>query len=143
MLGQEDNPNRLKAEIERAKIQPSDTAPAVESQAKQSAADQPAEDFDVVAAEQALYNPRSYLAKSVPKRMAIISAGVIMNVIFAFFMAVGAYYLGIEQIVCSVGRLFPGEAAWKAGLRPGDTIEEIAGKQSRTFQRPAKVCHSW
>ena len=37
------------------------------------------------------FDPRSYLAKSVPQRMAIISAGVIMNVIFAFVMAVVAY----------------------------------------------------
>ena len=46
----------------------------------------------------ALYDPRSFLAQSVPKRMAIISAGVIMNVIFAFLMAVVAFSLGVEQI---------------------------------------------
>ena len=42
-------------------------------------------------AEARLFNPRSYLAKSVPQRMAIISAGVIMNMIFAFVFAVLAY----------------------------------------------------
>ena len=34
------------------------------------------------------------MAKSVPQRMAIISAGVIMNVIFAFLMAIVAYCTG-------------------------------------------------
>ncbi len=38
---------------------------------------------------------RSYLAKSVPQRMAIISAGVVMNVIFAFIFAVIAYGMGV------------------------------------------------
>ena len=49
-----------------------------------SDADRSGEPIDVEAAEQALYDPRSYLAQSVPKRMAIISAGVIMNVMFAW-----------------------------------------------------------
>ena len=35
--------------------------------------------------------PDSYLSKSVPKRMAIISAGVIMNIIFAYLILVLAY----------------------------------------------------
>ncbi|MCA9067128.1 MAG: site-2 protease family protein, partial [Planctomycetaceae bacterium] len=39
-------------------------------------------------------NPRSYTAKSVPQRMAIISAGVIMNVITGFLFYVGAMWLG-------------------------------------------------
>ena len=41
---------------------------------------------------------RSYLAKSVPQRMAIISAGVIMNVIFAFIFAVIAYGMGVPYM---------------------------------------------
>ncbi len=55
--------------------------------------------------EKALYDPRSYLAKSVPKRMAIISAGVIMNVIFAFFMAIGGLLHRREASAVRRGRL--------------------------------------
>ena len=88
----------------------------------------------MAAAEKALYDPRSYLAKSVPKRMAIISAGVIMNVIFAFFMAMGAYYIGVKQVQCGVGDVFPGDAAWRAGLGPAIKSIEIAGKKVERFQ---------
>jgi len=134
MLGQEDNPSRLRAEIERAKLQQPGENVSADSSSKESGDKQLGEGLDLAAAEQALYDPRSYLAKSVPKRMAIISAGVIMNVIFAFIMSMAAYYIGVEQILCGVGLMFPGEAAWRAGLRPGDKIVEIAGKKVARFQ---------
>lgn len=57
-----------------------------------------------------------------------------MNVIFAFLMAIAAYYIGVEQLACGVGDVFPGEAAWQAGLRPGDQIDEIAGKKTERFE---------
>ena len=52
------------------------------------------------------------MAKSVPQRMAIISAGVIMNVIFAFFMAAVAYESGRQD----VGLRSFGHAARRGGL---------------------------
>jgi regulator of sigma E protease len=134
MLGQEDNPGRLRAEIERAKLQQPGENVSADSSSKESGDKQSDKGLDLAAAEQALYDPRSYLAKSVPKRMAIISAGVIMNVIFAFFMSMGAYYIGVKQLACGVGDVFPGEAAWRAGLRPGDQIEKIAGEKAERFQ---------
>jgi regulator of sigma E protease len=133
MLGQEDNPARIQAEIERAKLQKTAATPSAASPPQPNAA-QAAQPFDLAAAEKALYDPRSYLAKSVPKRMAIISAGVIMNVIFAFFMAIAAYYLGVEQLACGVGDVLPGDAAWRAGLKPGDQIVEISGNKTERFQ---------
>lgn len=84
--------------------------------------------------QEALYDPRSYLAKSVPQRMAIISAGVIMNLVFAFFAAVGAYWVGVKEIPCGVGVLAPGEGAWRAGLQPGDRILAINGQKTTRFQ---------
>ncbi|MDZ7619900.1 MAG: site-2 protease family protein, partial [Patescibacteria group bacterium] len=121
MLGQEDNPARLREEIERAKHQDEGAGQPEDMEDKPAdAADKPdkaatAEPFDVVAAEKALYDPRSYLSKSVPQRMAIISAGVIMNLIFAFCCAVLAYGIGVRQIECGVGNLIAGESAWQAG----------------------------
>lgn len=90
--------------------------------------------MDLAAAEQALYNPRSYLAKSVPQRMAIISAGVIMNVIFALICAIGAFRLGLFQVSCGVGAVVPGNPAWQMDLRPGDQIVKIAGEPVDRFQ---------
>ena len=137
MLGQEDNPARLRQEIERAKAaraasDSSDEASPKGGPAQADSSQAPA--IDVEAAELALYDPRSYLAQSVPKRMAIISAGVIMNVVFAFVLAVIAYGLGVQQTECAVGTVFPGEAAWCADFKVGDRIVEVAGVTARRFR---------
>ena len=67
-------------------------------------------------------DPRSYTAKSVPARMAIISAGVIMNAIFAVVFATIAYRLGVPEMPAGIGAVSPGEAAWQAGVKPGSKI---------------------
>ncbi len=134
MLGQEDNPARLKEEVERAKA--AKAAEAAEGSVPKADDDgRDAEELvDIEAAEQALYNPRSYLAQSVPKRMAIISAGVIMNIIFAFICAVAAFYMGVTQTACVVGQVQPGGPAWEAGLQTDDKIVSIAGKRAYSFR---------
>ena len=66
--------------------------------------------------------------------MAIISAGVVMNVIFAFAVAVAAYKLGVKENPCIVGRLLPGDPAWTAGLRPGDKIIRIGDIENPRFR---------
>ncbi len=153
MLGQEDNPSKMREEMERAKKGMRDEGRGMEHEAPAAAAAtlggeaygteaQDSENPD--AARRPLgdgaqppdfvYDPRSYLAQSVPKRMAIISAGVIMNVIFAFLLAFAAYLIGVEEIPCTIGVVYPGEAGWQADLRPGDEILEIGGKKMHQFK---------
>ncbi len=139
MLGQEDNPARLREELERAKAaraagDPFAEAPAEANPDRAASGASPAsETIDIEAAEQALFDPRSYLAQSVPRRMAIISAGVIMNVVFALVAAIIAYHIGVRQVACGVGAVVPGKGAWQADLRAGDRIEAIGGKKVHTF----------
>jgi regulator of sigma E protease len=78
---------------------------------------------------------RSYLAKSVPQRMAIISAGVIMNVIFAFIFATIAYGMGVPYLPCIVSETVPGSPAWRAGIEPGDEIIQIGNRANPTFMQ--------
>ena len=164
MLGQEDNPAKLREEMERARQKPaedtsaeaseesdentSENQPAVASASSAEAAGDTASDTagdeaekpsqpassSVTEAEQALYDPRSFLAQSVPKRMAIISAGVIMNVIFAFVMAVVAYSLGVQQVAATVGSVEPGMAAWQGNMKVGDRLVDVAGKPIEKFR---------
>lgn len=115
MLGQEDNPTKAAAEIERAKL--AQTSPE-----------------SLTPEEAAQYDPRSFLAQSVPERMAIISAGVIMNIIFAFALATTAYLYGVKEAPCVVGGLIPDYPAWAAGLRPGDKILEINNTKTPRFR---------
>ncbi|MFM8584457.1 MAG: site-2 protease family protein, partial [Planctomycetaceae bacterium] len=46
--------------------------------------------------DQLTHNPRSYTAKSVPQRMAIISAGVIMNMLSAVLFFVVAFGISVQ-----------------------------------------------
>lgn len=135
MLGQEDNPSKMREEIERAKQVAGDQDASSEDQGlAASAADDSEPQSPPPQSSAPSYDPRSYLAQSVPKRMAIISAGVIMNIIFAFLMATVAYMIGVKETPCVIGSVFPGEAGWQADLRPGDEILEIADKEMLQFK---------
>ncbi len=114
MLGQDDNPAAAANEAHRARM----------------SGDLPPEPLS---GPHPAWDPRSYPAQSVPKRMAIISAGVIMNVIFAVLLAAWAYGLGVKELACTLSSVRPGGAAWRAGMRTGDTITAIAGKTDPIF----------
>lgn len=117
MLGQDDNPSRISEEMQRSQVEGSENGKEVIGPG----------------GETYYVDPRSYLAKSVPQRMAIISAGVVMNVIFAFIFAVIAYGVGVPTVPCIVSDTVPGSPAWRADLQPGDQIVSIAGKVNPTF----------
>jgi regulator of sigma E protease len=97
MLGQDDNP--ANAEAEAARIRQDGSAGE--------------------GGGEGVLDPKSYPAKTVPQRMAIISAGVIMNLIFGVIMAAVAYKVGTPIQPASVGRVSYGSNAWLAGWQPG------------------------
>jgi regulator of sigma E protease len=103
MLGQDDNPNNAEEESDRTKLRD--------------------EQGNV------RLDPRSYPAKSVPQRMAIISAGVIMNIIFGVIFAAIAYRNGVKIDPAVIGTTSPGDPAWKANLQVDDRILQV-GKDS-------------
>ncbi|MFN9233200.1 MAG: M50 family metallopeptidase, partial [Planctomyces sp.] len=78
-------------------------------------------------------NPRSYSSKTVPQRMAIISAGVLMNVATGFlFFAIG-YWNGVLEPAPVVGGVRAGFPAWEAGLRAGDRVTAVNDEPIRSF----------
>ena len=124
MLGKDDNPAAAAAEAQRARAEGGHAAQVLGS------GDLPPEP---TSDPHPAWDPRSYPAQSVPKRMAIISAGVIMNVIFAVLMASLAYGLGVKELTCAVSSVRTGGAAWRAGMRTGDEITAIACRQDPIF----------
>lgn len=124
MLGQDDNPANAAAESERIKVQSGDEATDVNESSSDSKGRQ--------LSQPPKLDPRSYPAKSVPQRMAIISAGVVMNVIFAVIFATVAYRMGVEFVPCVISATSPGYPAWEAGLQSGDKIIQIGkvGKEN-------------
>ncbi|GHT20996.1 metalloprotease [Planctomycetales bacterium] len=129
MLGQEDNPGELRKEIERAKA-----AATVSDGGLPSQNDEKNNDVvDIAKLEESVFAPDSYLAKSVPQRLAIIVAGVTMNFLFAIVCATGAYMVGVTETAPSIGNVVPGSPAWEAGLQTGDKIVAINNSPARVF----------
>jgi regulator of sigma E protease len=79
-------------------------------------------------------DPRSFKNKPVWQRMAIISAGVIMNVLLAFVCFIIAFAHGIKQQPAEVDLLDTDGAAWKAGLPTGAVISQIGNRTNPYFE---------
>ncbi len=79
--------------------------------------------------------PRSYRNKSVGQRMAIISAGVIMNVILAVICFVVVFEgPGKDRQAAVVGRVDTGAPAYTYGIRTGARILEIGSTKDPYFE---------
>ncbi|MEE2707558.1 MAG: site-2 protease family protein [Planctomycetota bacterium] len=137
MLGQDDNPGRQAEMMRKAhdEKQRQSAGDAAAETSEPPVSDAP-EITDVAVAtggtggsgdtdENFVYDPRSYMAQTVPERMAIISAGVVMNVIFAFIFAVVAFSMGVPYQRCDIAYVLPNTPCWNANLRPGDEFTGI------------------
>ncbi len=78
-------------------------------------------------------DPRSLKMKPVWKRMIIISAGVIMNVILGGVCFVVAYLHGVEERPATISAIEPGSGAWKVGIRPGSEVKKIGSRDNPWF----------
>lgn len=68
---------------------------------------------------------------SIAKRIAIVSAGGLVNIIFAIIVYMGLQtYVG-ENVTTEVVSNIPGYASESAGILPGDIIKKINGKTVR------------
>ncbi len=79
-------------------------------------------------------DPRSFKNKPVWQRMAIISAGVTMNLLLAFVCFAFVFRThGAERPPGVVDRIVPGSPAWKVGMRSGDVIYMLGNKGPRPY----------
>lgn len=90
-------------------------------------------DSTQMTSEEVAENPRAYSAKTVPQRMLIISAGVIMNVLTAVLFYAAAFGIGIGRTAPLVGSVQAPKPGWVANFRPGDRISSINGRPVANF----------
>lgn len=78
-------------------------------------------------------DPNSFTNKSIGKRMVIISAGVIMNLLFAAVAFAIVVMVGRLEMPSVIGNVAENTPAERAGLQTGDRITKINGREIRTF----------
>ena len=96
--------------------------------------------------DQVSEDPRSYNSCPIGKRMVVVSAGVIMNLLLAIVFFVICFQIGVNFEAPVVGQIVPGSPASKAysvagkgnienhRIEPGEEIVSINGKEVTTFQ---------
>jgi len=82
---------------------------------------------------------KSFANKPISKKAAIVVAGPIMNLVLAFMLLPLIYLIGIQIPAYldrepMVGYVVKGEAADKAGLKKGDIILSIDGRQIKNWE---------
>src|SRR5262249_42291644 len=80
-------------------------------------------------------DPGAYPNKSVGARMAIISAGVVMNLICGLLFFIIAYHHGgLQETPAKIGSVVAGMPAYEAGIRTGDEIVALDGRREVSFE---------
>ncbi len=86
---------------------------------------------------------RSFFHKTIPQRMAIVFAGPLFNMLFAWFLFVALFLAGMPVLKATVGDVLPDKPAAMAGLQQGDLITAINGQKVNQWEefsgRMAKI----
>lgn len=77
--------------------------------------------------------PRAFTRQSPPRRIAILAAGPAFNFIFAIVAYWLMFVTGVVAARPLIGGVDPGSFADRAGLKAGDEIVSVAGKETPTF----------
>lgn len=87
------------------------------------------------------YDPStSFPAQNVWKRIGIVLAGPLSNLVFAVIIFAGIYiFAGIPEMTPQIGSVNPGSPAAQAGLQAGDTVLAIAGKPITNWDELSKT----
>jgi regulator of sigma E protease len=86
-----------------------------------------------IGADKPSNDPRSFVNKPIWKRIAVGSAGVILNVVLAIVFFIVVFTAGIKMPPAIVGDVVAGMPADKAGLKAGDEIIAVNGKMNVDF----------
>ena len=87
--------------------------------------------------------PWEYRSRPWLQRFSVILAGPLMNLGFAFVVfAAATWVYGVGEVSGSrVGSVVEGKPAEKAGIRPGDRIVSVDGREVATWEALAEIIH--
>jgi regulator of sigma E protease len=74
-------------------------------------------------------DPSEFHARPAWQRFLVIFAGPFLNAVLAFVIFAGIYVAGFPALASAVGKVLPGSPAEAAGLREGDRIVSIDGRE--------------
>lgn len=93
-------------------------------------------------------NPRSFANKSKPVQAAVIAAGIVCNILFAWLILSVGYMIGLPTSVehqgigtvsnakTTIVGIIPNSPAQKAGINPGETISSITTGNAGAYVPP-------
>ncbi len=82
---------------------------------------------------------RSFAHKSIPQRMAIVFAGPLFNMVFAWLLLVGIYLTGVPLLDARIGEVLADRPAAVAGIQKGDLITAVNGHAVRDWDGFSKL----
>ncbi|ASQ30036.1 RseP-like zinc metalloprotease [Campylobacter avium LMG 24591] len=94
------------------------------------------DDFDI---KHKSYDKDSYTILSPLKKIYILLAGPLFNIILAFMLYIIIGNLGLQKVAPVVGEVLENSAAQRANLQKGDLIVSIDGKPVRSFDEISKL----
>lgn len=71
---------------------------------------------------------RSFLAQNLKKKIAIVVAGPLFNLLLALIIFVSVFMVGVPSLTSEVGEIQADSAAAQGGMKSGDRIISIEGK---------------
>jgi len=83
-----------------------------------------------------------YLSRTVAERMRIIFAGPLLNYILAFLIFSFVFMAGNPTLTSKIGKVMPGYPAESAGLKAGDRILSINGKDVIYWEDVTEIVHT-
>lgn len=85
------------------------------------------------------WRQQSFQAQSVQKRMAIVAAGPIANLLLAMLLYSFVGMLGIQVLKSTIGTVLPHSPAGKIGLVSGETIQKIGDQNVSHWREVAQA----
>ena len=84
-------------------------------------------------------DPRSFSHQGLPKKLTILIAGVVMNVLLAFVIFTGIAWLASPLVGVRFFEVQPDSPAAAAGLQPGEAIVAVNGEHYQFITGPNAI----